>query len=873
MTTLTTALTENASVMFAVAAEVALKGTLLMAAVAAGAFALRRASASLRHSLWSFALLSMLFIPVLSLAIPRWQIGMLPTSSDPLPAARNPLPLPLPVRSTPIADIREPMSAAGSALPAASAGNTVEPTGPSIALLDSLALLWLGGVIVGLITITGGLLTLHRVALDAAPAAGPEWHALLAELKAQLRIERNVRLLVTNSTSMPATWGVIRPIVLLPADAEHWDDERRRVVLLHELAHVQRNDYLMQTIAQLCCTVYWFHPGVWYSARQLRAERELACDEHVIGAGINACDYAEHLLEIALTFRSPARASIAGVAMARPSQLEGRLQAILSEDIAARWRASHAVKAGSLVALTALVFPLAAMRPWSGAAPGSMSTTASPVATTEIVAALSESPSNAPADTLRWKGTVSAGKWVEVLSRLGDIRAELSRNGQVEILAFPRGNGARNVRLGADRTNGAARICAIDSSVPDSPPLCRTGAAGELRNGVPDVRVDFLIRVPAGVGISAHTGRGNVTAESVRSYVWGTSGQGNISITTTDLAEASTRVGSISAQFGRRTWRQNLEFLTDNGNVTVLAPSDARMTIEAHTDLGTVRSEFPGEVKRFGSGQRLFTHAGARGGALTLRSGRGTVELRRGSPAVAESSDIHVEYGDAPRSYVDPKPNWNEDPADNPDPNPNPNVEDMDAHLESDDPTGERVLVTIPDGLLDRFTDPKIRTWPDAQAIARLRNIAATHKKQHPADLVRERAEWALSIVRNGEIVAPLREALSSSDWRIRAYAAWAVGQTRDPRAGDILTAALSDPHWRVRMHAAGGLQHTAGPGSVDPLITALRDDYWQVRISAVDALAAIGDRRAISALRQVAERDPREMIRADARRAIERIN
>src|SRR5687767_526226 len=475
MTTLTTTLTANASVMFAVAAEVALKGTLLLAAVAAAVFALRQASASLRHTLWSFALLAMLFIPALSLVIPRWQVGMLPSSSDPLTAAGQPLPVPVPVGRPAPADVREPLPVTGDALPAASADNTVGTTGPAISLLDSLALLWLGGVIAGLITITGGLLTLRRVALQAAPVAGPEWHALLAQLKAQLRIDRDVRLLITNSASMPATWGVIRPIVLLPADAERWDDERRRVVLLHELAHVQRNDYLMQTIAQLCCTVYWFHPGVWYSARQLRAERELACDEHVIGAGINACDYAEHLLEIALTFRSPARASIAGVAMARPSQLEGRLHAILSEKTAARARASRAVKVGSLVALTALVFPLAAMRPWSGGAPASMSnTTVNPVESTEIVAALSESTPNAPGDTLRWTGSVSAGKWVEVLSRFGDIRAELSKNGQVEILAFPRG-GARNVRLGADRTKGAARICAIDSSVPDSPPLCGTG--------------------------------------------------------------------------------------------------------------------------------------------------------------------------------------------------------------------------------------------------------------------------------------------------------------------------------------------------------------------------------------------------------------
>ena len=73
-------------------------------------------------------------------------------------------------------------------------------------------------------------------------------------------------------------------------------------------------------------------------------------------------------------------------------------------------------------------------------------------------------------------------------------------------------------------------------------------------------------------------------------------------------------------------------------------------------------------------------------------------------------------------------------------------------------------------------------------------------------------------------------------------------------------------------MHAAAGLQRLGNGNSVAPLITALSDDYWQVRISAVDALAAIGDPRALEPLRSVAERDPREMIRDEASNAIRRI-
>jgi hypothetical protein len=428
------------------------------------------------------------------------------------------------------------------------------------------------------------------------------------------------------------------------------------------------------------------------------------------------------------------------------------------------------------------------------------------------------------------------------------------------------------VKIGVERARGAARFCVIDAAVPDSPKPCGTSARGELRNGVSNVRVDFLIKVPAGVGISAHTGRGNVTAESVKSYVWGTSGNGDVRITTTDLAEATVRVGSIFAQFGRRSWRQNLEFLTESGDVTVLAPSNAKMMIEADTELGKVRSEFPGEVRAFGSGQRIFTTVGGGGGMLTLRTRRGLVELKRGGEAVAEASDITVEYADVTRVYVDPKPNPNEDPAANPNPNPNPDAE-VNAEVDSeDDPTGERVPVTIPAGLLERFTNPKIRNWPDAQAIARFRDIAATHVKQHAADFVRERSEWALTLVRNGEIVTPLREALRDSDWRVRAYAAWALSETRDLRATDPLIEALRDSHWRVRMHAASGLQRVGSARAVDPLIAVLGDTYWQVRISAAHSLGEIGDRRALAPLEAVAERDARQFVRGEARNALDRI-
>ncbi len=129
------------------------------------------------------------------------------------------------------------------------------------------------------------------------------------------------------------TWGWRRPIVLLPPDAEHWSTERRLLVLRHELVHVKRGDYVTQLLGQGAVALYWFHPLVWFAARRLRIERERACDDAVLTLGTRASTYATHLLAIASSIHANPIGAATSIPMARRSQLEGRLMAILDPHI------------------------------------------------------------------------------------------------------------------------------------------------------------------------------------------------------------------------------------------------------------------------------------------------------------------------------------------------------------------------------------------------------------------------------------------------------------------------------------------------------------------------------------------------------------
>jgi HEAT repeat protein/beta-lactamase regulating signal transducer with metallopeptidase domain len=328
---------------------------------------LGRRPAALRHAVWASALLVVLAVPMLTGVLPSWRIAVLPAPavSAIVPTAPNappsrPLP---PPRVNRVETQTMPDAATTAQTTASPAATPPVDVSPVRSTADWLGLLWasVAAAIIG--RYFASIASVRWLTRDAEPVSDLRWRDASDVASAELGLAESPALLASDQVTVPFTSGVLRPVVVVPASAlATWTDERIRVVLLHELAHVRRRDCLVQAMSQLACSAYWFNPLTWVAARRLRAERERACDDLVLDAGMRGADYAQHLLDIARTVTSRRSLSAAALAMARPSELEGRLLAIL-DGHRARRAAGSRLSWRMAVAVAAIVVPVASVQP------------------------------------------------------------------------------------------------------------------------------------------------------------------------------------------------------------------------------------------------------------------------------------------------------------------------------------------------------------------------------------------------------------------------------------------------------------------------------------------------------------------------------
>ena len=325
---------------------------------------LRRASASVRHQVWTVALIGVVLLPLLSFALPAWHLPILSAAAELLDPSPRYQVVRVETELAPIpmsqGALGQPPSAPTSRITSASASR---PIGlwQRLDLSTWCVLVWAVGAAFFLTRLLVSYVAAWKVSRDSIPVTDEHLLHEVADLRRRLGIRAEVRLVEHAGITMPMAWGLIRQTILLPTAARDWNSDRRRVVLLHELAHLKRWDCRTVLPARWVIALHWFNPLAWIAMSRLQAEREFACDDLVLTAGTSGPDYAQHLLDIARAMQPSRSPSLAMVAMARPSELEGRLLAILDPSLE-RGTQGRPARVAALLVVGLLVLPLASLQ-------------------------------------------------------------------------------------------------------------------------------------------------------------------------------------------------------------------------------------------------------------------------------------------------------------------------------------------------------------------------------------------------------------------------------------------------------------------------------------------------------------------------------
>ncbi|MDX1478203.1 MAG: M56 family metallopeptidase [Saprospiraceae bacterium] len=163
----------------------------------------------------------------------------------------------------------------------------------------SVALGWVLGAFLYLIRMTTGWAG-ARAMTRRARAAGMHWQRRVEQLGVRLGINARVRIRVSEETAVPFVFGALRPVIVFPAIYfVQLTPAQLESILLHELAHIRRHDFLINLIQLIIESLMFFNPAIWWMGRQLRTHREFACDDKVRGQITDQRVYLEALYQVA----------------------------------------------------------------------------------------------------------------------------------------------------------------------------------------------------------------------------------------------------------------------------------------------------------------------------------------------------------------------------------------------------------------------------------------------------------------------------------------------------------------------------------------------------------------------------------------------
>ncbi len=295
-------------------ADALIKSSVIFALAAAVTRVWRGAPGASRHLVWLAAFGAALALPLTRVASPLWAWDVaLEQSSAAGSIASAPTP------GTP-----------GAALVTAGGARAELPTWAA-GWREWVLAAWMGGIALLLAYRAMGSVLFYRMWRRSRAVGSARVLSLAREMARACGIEAELRESAT--ARAPMTWGVRKPVVLLPISAGDWPEVNLRAALRHEFTHIRRRDCLSRLLAQVATAIYWVNPAVWLAARELRLAQEIACDDAVLSAGMDGTDYAEQLVAMAREAGSRLLETQGGLAMAAPSTLATRVRSIVNPQV------------------------------------------------------------------------------------------------------------------------------------------------------------------------------------------------------------------------------------------------------------------------------------------------------------------------------------------------------------------------------------------------------------------------------------------------------------------------------------------------------------------------------------------------------------
>ncbi len=482
------------------------------------------------------------------------------------------------------------------------------------------------------------------------------------KLAAASSFARGLRLRSCPQVASPVTIG---SGVLLPDEYQLWDDDKLRIVLAHERAHIRELDFYLQILASAYAAIAWFSPLGWWLKRKLSDLGETVSDHSGLLEAADHTTYAQILLD----FAAAPRPTLIGVAMARPSSISRRIERLLNDSAFRRafvgsrrvriammlvpvaifavtafvrvqaasessWKtgvvylqnaatadpqpaspaaqapaAAPAAPSAKVMPATgvALEYPAAPGAPATPASPASADSPASPSAPDAPALAQNESAPAAPApesasqDTFDRTLSFSGNLALSVLTGSGNITMTKGAGGQVHIHGI--------VKAGHNADPAQVQQIVANPPIEQNGSVIRIG--GQHGENLHNISISYEIEAPADTTLIAETGSGNIADTGVGKDAKLQTGSGNINATGIE-GGFKTQTGSGNIEI-EGTGQGDAKAQTGSGNIDLKGVAGA---LEAQTGSGEIKAE------------------GKPASPWKLQTGSGSIELSTGNAPV-----------------------------------------------------------------------------------------------------------------------------------------------------------------------------------------------------------------------------------------------